>query len=349
MKRGPSSHTTGDSPPPTSSARDDLFWYRTVRDLGADPDAEATTATPPHSTQKGTEPWADSVRIGLALAASSALLAALTLALRSGLVRVARELPAFLGSKPLKFYVALAHILALGLILTLLVTKVSSRAPESPVAQRAFRQFERGWNALWASWLGLYVWLALAWGEAFASGSPWVMAIADLFNISSSGIFLYLFLVLDRPSVKATGEPARDRAFRTSLFGVVSISGAVGIASVLGRFELFHAGEFGPMLGSILAAISMAFFFGRLSDSHMKIRRALLAPLYLYVAIQMLWHLFQQDTAGSEVAHSLVFCGALLLKVYLFAVVTRWIATGTLQTYFDEVAFPRLAADLEEL
>ena len=161
-------------------------------------------------------------------------------------------------------------------------------------------------------------------------------------------MFFYLFLVLDRPSVKAEGLPQRDLAFRRSLLGVGVVCGTAAAVSILGRFEVLGLAGFGPTLGSILVAISMAFFVGRLSDSHMKVRRSLLAPLYFYVALQMLWHLFVMAGGENQVANALVLFGALVLKIYLFALVTRWIQDGKLQTYFDEVAFPRFSSDLEE-
>ncbi|MFT7676301.1 MAG: hypothetical protein ACI8QC_000271 [Planctomycetota bacterium] len=79
-----------------------------------------------------------------------------------------------------------------------------------------------------------------------------------------------------------------------------------------------------------LAAVRLlvAFFVGRLGDSHLKVRRALLAPLYFYVAIQVLWHLFVMQGTASELANSLALCGALALKVYLYALVTRWMQVG---------------------
>ena len=230
-----------------------------------------------------------------------------------------------------------------------------SRAPSEPeglVARRAWHQFRRGWSCLWFAWMALYVWMAAYWGlggdgeQGF--WARWGPPVADLFNVLSSFVFFYLFLVLDRPSVKAEGLPQRDRAFRRSLLAVGTICAATALLSILGRFGLFELDAFGPTTGSILVAMSMAFFVGRLSDSHLKVKRSLLAPLYFYVALQMLWHLSVMAGARHQLANALVLFGALVLKVYLFALLMRWIQDGKLQTYFDEVAFPRLASDLEE-
>ncbi|MFT5476747.1 MAG: hypothetical protein ACI8Y8_002087, partial [Planctomycetota bacterium] len=284
------------------------------------------------------------VSLGILLVAGGTLLVVRALTGATG------ALMEVLGDRSLRLHVAVAHVVVMAVLLVLVFTNARPQEPQGPVARQAWRQFRRGWTLLWCSWLALYSWLGLYWSmesAGVATWSRWGPPVADLLNVVTAAAFFYLFLVLDRPSVKADGLPERDRTFRRSLVGVAIVCGATALLSILGRFEWFGLEAFGPLMGSLLVAISMAFFVGRLSDSHLQVRRALLAPLYFYVAIQVLWHLSVMQEAAGEVANALVLCGALALKIYLFALVTRWIQDGQLQRYFDEVAFPRLPSDLD--
>ena len=347
---------------------DDVVWHGVVAELGLGPDLERLEELERRdragSGGPGERGWIGRVEallgrvpppargvalVGL-LGAGAAGLAVGTVVATRLLVGVAGALPGLLGDRPLELYAALAHVVVVAVFLVLLGSGAAPREPFGLVPRNAWRQLRRGWTLLWCSWLALYVWLGAYWGLERGASAFWDRLgppIADLLNIASSAVFFYLFLVLDRPSVKADGLPERDRTFRRSLAGVGIVCGAAALLSILGRFGRLGLDSLGPQLGSILVAISMAFFVGRLSDSHLRVRRALLAPLYLYVAIQMLWHLFVMHGTASETGYALVLFGALALKVYLFALVTRWMQDGELQRYFDEVAFPRLPSDLE--
>jgi len=345
-----------------SERADDLLWHGAVADLELGPDfdqleREAGREVSPVGRLKQLE--ARLLRMGavkraVVLApltiAAMVLLAGVTIAVVRGLTGVTATLMQVLGDRPLRLHVAVAHVVVMAVLLVLVFTNARPSEPDGPIARQAWRQFRRGWSLLWCSWLALYSWLGLYWSMesvGVSAWSRWGPPVADLLNVVSAAAFFYLFLVLDRPSVKADGVPERDRTFRRSLVGVAVVCGATAMLSIMGRFELLGLEAFGPLMGSLLVAISMAFFVGRLSDSHLQVRRALLAPLYFYVAIQVLWHLSVMQEAAGEVANALVLCGALALKVYLFALVTRWIQDGQLQRYFDEVAFPRLPSDLD--
>jgi len=346
-----------------SRRADDLFWHGAVEELGLAPDLdrlerEATEEEHPRlglaerleTRLSALPPLPRTAAITAGAVLATVALAALLALLKAVLLAIGTGLPALLGERPLEFHASLAHVVALALILIVLLSGREPGTPTGLVAQRAWSQFRRGWLLLWLAWLALYLWMSAYWGrkasDAAGFWNDWGAPVADLLNVASSAVFFYLFLVLDRPSVKADGLPERDRAFRRSLLGVGTVCGAAALLSILGRLERFDLAQFGPTIGSILVAISMAFFVGRLSDSHLKVRRSLLAPLYFYVALQMLWHLFVMAGGENAVASALVLFGALALKVYLFALLTRWIQDGKLQRYFDEVAFPRLASDL---
>ena len=322
--------------------RDDLFWHATVERLGLNDPPPAASAERP------TAPRASPLRAGALAVPTAVAIAAAAVAAKTGAVALAAALPELLGERPLELYGALSHVLVLAVLIALVLAGAPPQEPAGTVARNAWRQFRRGWLVLWASWFVLYAWLAVYWArEGGATWRAWGSAAADVLNLVTSAVFFYLFLVLDKPSVKAVGEPERDGAFRTSLFWIACTCGAIALLSIGGRFGWLGLEQVGPALGSMTVAVSMAFFVGRLSDSHLKVRRSLLAPLYVYVAIQMLWHVVVVVGGASEAATSLVLGGALALKVYLFVLITRWMADGALQTYFDEVAYPRLPADLE--
>lgn len=67
----------------------------------------------------------------------------------------------------------------------------------------------------------------------------------------------------------------------------------------------------------------------------MRVPRPLIAPLYVYVAIQIAWH----EIAPGEAAYAEgLFVSALLLKAYLFGLLWVWLRRRTLQRYLDFAA-----------
>ena len=79
----------------------------------------------------------------------------------------------------------------------------------------------------------------------------------------------------------------------------------------------------------------MAFFFGRLDSHILRVRRSLLGPLYLYVALQMSWVLFWKAPADSITW--LHFSTVLVLKIYMYVAITHWIVTGDLRVYIGDL------------
>ena len=278
----------------TSQLADDLFWQETVEELGLGPDLQELEREARQVRDEDTSRVrkveaflerrgrvARYLWVGAGVALGTALVAAALVLTKELLVLVGTGLPSLLGDRPLEFHASIAHVVALAMILVVLLSSRAPSEPEGLVARRAWHQFRRGWSCLWFAWMALYVWMAAYWGlggdgeQGF--WARWGPPVADLFNVLSSFVFFYLFLVLDRPSVKAEGLPQRDRAFRRSLLAVGTICAATALLSILGRFGLFELDAFGPTTGSILVAMSMAFFVGRLSDSHLKVKRSLLA------------------------------------------------------------------------
>ena len=240
------------------------------------------------------------------------------------------------------FSIAVLHVLVIGLFLLLRFTNLNSpRTLEESVkgAAGAFNQFQRGWELIWLSWLALYVWFALIWGLARFGfvGVPTAVfwSVADLFNVGSAVAFLYTFLVMDMPSLRREGDLGSYEKFRaTVLFSIVVGSGIFAL-SVLGRFNLWGLEKGGPVVQSMFVAICMAYFFGRLDSHYLKASRWMLVPFYLYVVIQVDW--VSLATRGSD-SMPILLSLALILKVYLFVVMTYWIHSGYIHAYLTMAA-----------
>lgn len=244
-----------------------------------------------------------------------------------------------------RFAIALAHLPVICAFLFLRFKWFgppwSGTLPRSPIAREVWKQLLRGMTWLCLSWLALYAWLAAAWSGVDLFGA-WVrgpkgLAVADLLNTGGTLAFFYLYLVLDKPSVPIAGDPQRHRDFKRSLLVAGGVCGAVGLLSLLGRLGYLHLNELGPLCGSFAAAIAMMYFFGQFDYRYMKVKRWMIAPLYLYVAIQVAWT--EIAAAGSQGWHpNTLLVAALVLKVYLFSMLVFWIREKTLQKYLDFAA-----------
>ena len=248
---------------------------------------------------------------------------------------------ALIKSTRFDFFVAVYNVVFISLFLFLRFTPYGAPAIEkgkwSKEVEDSFRQLLKGWTAIWITWLGLYMWLSIIFGtsnvgDRLTNSLAW--SIADCFNIINSLAFFYSFLVLDMPSVPIISNPNRHRQFRIALLNANTLCGMVLILSILGRFGILWLSEGGPLLLSFLSGISMAYFFGRLDSHYIRIKRRMLAPLYLYVVIQVNWASFG-ETDYTATYRSIFFCLALLLKLYLFVVFTYWLHRGAIHRYLE--------------
>ncbi len=238
----------------------------------------------------------------------------------------------------LRLTIASLHLPLLLAFLGFLVrsSQRASSVPRSPVARAAWGQLMWGLFLLAASWLCLYGWMVALWSGA--PGGEWAgargLALADLLNTLGSVAFFYLYLVLDKPSVPAHEDPGRDVEFRRSLLAVAGICALSGLLSMLGRLGYFQLSELGPLLGSFVAAIAMMYFFGQFDYRYMRVPRWMIAPLYLYVAIQVAWHEIAAKDGEAWYPNALLVT-ALVLKAYLLGILCLWIHRKTLQKYLD--------------
>ena len=208
-----------------------------------------------------------------------------------------------------------------------------------PIARKCLAQFIAGWRWAWATWLMMYCWL---WLNAGSAGRPDV--VADLFNCLTSFPLFWCFLVLDKPSVAVPGDPGRNASFRRAVCTIWGIGAGVAVLAVAGRLHLWGLNEFGLVFMGIYDGLAIAFLVGRFDSHWMKVPRWMLAPLYGYALIQMIYVFFFKLPPAWQVYTYLV---ALLFKVCLFLVVTHLLHAGNLRRYLEAAEDGKLGPQSE--
>ena len=198
---------------------------------------------------------------------------------------------------------------------------------DHPIARKSLAQFIAGWRWAWVCWLMLYVWL---WLRAGSGAQPDV--IADLLNCLTSFPLFWCFFVLDKPSIALPGYPERNAAFWKSVGTTWGIGVGVGLMAVAGRLHLWGLSDFGLVFMGLYDGLAIAFLVGRFDSHWMKVPRWMLAPLYGYALIQMIYVFFLRLPTEWQVYSYLV---ALLFKVCLFLVVTHLLHAGNLRRYLE--------------
>ena len=196
-----------------------------------------------------------------------------------------------------------------------------------PIARKCLAQFIAGWRWGWAAWLTLYAWL---WIYATPGRNPY--PVADILNCLTSFPLFWCFFVLDKPSVAVPDNPDRTVAFRKALGTVWGIGAGVAVLAVAGRMRLWGLNEFGLVFLGIYDGLAIAFLVGRFDSHWMKVPRWMLAPLYGYALIQMIYVFFFNLPPEWQVYTYLV---ALLFKVCLFLVVEHLLHAGNLRVYLE--------------
>ena len=208
-----------------------------------------------------------------------------------------------------------------------------------PIARKCLAQFIAGWRWAWVTWLMLYCWL---WLNASAAGRPDV--VADILNCLTSFPLFWCFLVLDKPSVAVPGDPERNASFRKAVCTIWGIGAGVAVLAVAGRLHLWGLNEFGLVFMGIYDGLAIAFLVGRFDSHWMKVPRWMLAPLYGYALIQMIYVFFFKLPPAWQVYTYLV---ALLFKVCLFLVVTHLLHAGNLRRYLEAAEDGKLGPQSE--
>ncbi len=245
--------------------------------------------------------------------------------------------------------IALFHVGMIALLMVLFYTISDGRKAHLSARGKDVRQgilfFQRGWLGIYFSWLLLYLWLSFKWyyeGQlvlrqdaqlGFFSAASW--AVADVLSLASTFLFFYLFNLLD--TRKGKGDMSRVfNKIAASLGKLLYLFTVVVCFSILDRFyELGAFENIGVLIYSLLTALSMLYLFGRLDSHHFNTNRLILAPLYIYALLQMVW-----GSVNSDPNHYLsiaLFFMAFLLKIYFFFLMTKWLRNGNLERYFGQV------------
>lgn len=235
------------------------------------------------------------------------------------------------GVPPVPSILHLVHAAIAGLLLAVQFTPFfqprAIDAREHPIARQCLSQFMAGWRWAWAAWLALYAWL---WVFATSGGNPY--PIADVLNCLTSFPLFWCFFVLDKPSVAVPRDPERNAAFRKAIGVVWGIGAGVAVLACAGRLHVWGLNEFGLVFMGIYDGLAIAFLVGRFDSHWMKVPRWMLAPLYGYALIQMIYVFFFNLPPEWQVYTYLV---ALLFKVCLFLVVAHMLHAGNLSLYLE--------------
>jgi hypothetical protein len=223
-------------------------------------------------------------------------------------------------------HAAIAGLL-LGIQYTGFLKPQAISAREHPIASRCLAQFISGWRWVWALWLALYSWL---WALAALGRNPY--PVADVLNCLTAFPLFWCFFVLDKPSVAAPGHPERNAAFRRAVGVTWGIGAGVALLAVAGRLHLWGLNEFCLGFMGIYDGLAIAFLVGRFDSHWIRVPRWMLAPLYGYALIQMIYVFFSHLPAEWQIYTYLL---ALLFKICLFLVVTHLLHAGNLRIYLE--------------
>jgi len=251
--------------------------------------------------------------------------------------------PALLEVPPVPQVLHLVHAAIAALLLAIQFTpflRPQQIAQQNhPIARKCLAQFIAGWRWAWVAWLALYAWLCF---NVSAPGRPDI--VADILNCLTSFPLFWCFLVLDKPSVSVPRNPGRNASFRKAVGTVWGIGAGVALLAVAGRLHLWGLNEFGLVFMGNYDGLAIAFLVGRFDSHWMKVPRWMLAPLYGYALIQMIYVFFFKLPPAWQVYTYLV---ALLFKVCLFLVVTHLLHAGNLRQYLEAAEDGRLGPQPE--
>ena len=93
-------------------------------------------------------------------------------------------------------------------------------------------------------------------------------------------------------SVSPPGQPGRNAAFRRAVGITWGIGAGVALLAVAGRMHLYGVNEFGLVFLGIYDGLAIAFLVGRFDSHWIQVPRWMLAPLYGYALIQMIYVFF---------------------------------------------------------
>lgn len=223
--------------------------------------------------------------------------------------------------------------------------KHANNASTPTTTKNSFRKLMMGWYLLWLGHILFYIWLGANWfGLHNFIDSELTWYIADALHMLIGFCYYYLFFVLDPPSVTTESKPNSAIIFRRSVITVLAFGCIVFIASVL--VDWYHSTAVGVKITDIVVhkliptytAIGLAFFIGRLDSHYLRIPRVILAPLYLYVLVQLLWSRVEATNIPNINSERVAILGlALILKFVFFYSIAKWIRNGGFLQYLIKI------------
>jgi hypothetical protein len=139
--------------------------------------------------------------------------------------------------------------------------------------------------------------------------------------------FLMLYLILIRqPTRPLELHRPSAQVFFVPAIAILAIAELASPPGALAAFNWYS------LIASVLAAIVLILFFGRLGGQYIRPPVAVSVMLAAYCALQLAWPYFSEKNVAALVAS-----GALLLKVVLFFIVDYALHSGDLIYYIDRV------------
>lgn len=229
-------------------------------------------------------------------------------------------------------FIALINIaLAIFVLLDLRIFHQVKLQDDSSPALSSFKQLLNGWKLLWITWILFYGCLAAQWFQLFSPNiQKFVSPTEDALNLINGFFFYYLFFVLDQPSVASESDPNRAESFRQNNI----ITAIFGVMLFVISTAWWDKGELLSKLIPAYIAVGMAFFFGRLDSHYLKLKRVVLAPLYLYAVIQLYWGRDISDTTKFNHERVSILILALILKFAIFYILSRLFRDEKFRRYF---------------
>lgn len=214
---------------------------------------------------------------------------------------------------------------------------------KSVIARNSFHQFLNGLQAIWITWFWLYLYFYVMSGFDNSNVNNAVaQTTIDFLNACTSIAFLYLFLVMNMPSVSTENNSDRNQNFQRNLILVIIFGILIVIYAGLGRFT---KDDYSTFVSGFFAAISMCYFFGRLDSLFMNTGRWELILLYAYASIQIIGPKLVdlgKNTQTPEIIKrndEAFFIILLGFKIYLFVFVfLRHLLDGTFVEYFNRAS-----------
>ena len=173
-----------------------------------------------------------------------------------------------------------------------------------------------------------YVWLSAKHLIADRLSANALNAVDDATNCLAALALFWCFFVLDKPSVKTPGNQNRDVPFRNAI-AITWVVGSIVMGLAIAD-RLLNLNGFGVVCVGLYNGLAVAFFVGRFDSHWMSVPRWMLAPLYSYALIQMVYvFLGRLDPMWAI----MTYIAALLLKIALFVVVGHLLNDGKLYAY----------------